>query len=309
MTMLPMPGGNPCPMTDAIPATAAPLRADPRCRNCGSEAPGKYCPECGQETSLHPPSVGEFVNQFLGNYIAVRSTLAQTLWVLVSQPGQLTMDYLAGRKRRYVLPFRLYLTVSIVTLLLISLFAGLDVAEPVKLDAKPNGTIISLNGTELKYVDGRFVCSGLPDRACAHLRKRFDHSPGELQAMFADMPQRMLKFWGYAMFVLLPMFALLLKLVYRRRGLVYGEHLVFALHLHTFWLLAVGALVLMPGGTPDLIGVALFFAIPLHALLAMRRVYGGRWWPRLLRAAFLSLMYAILMLLMLFAVTVVALLA
>ena len=300
-------------MTAAISANEAASKVpEPRslqCRNCGADSPGNYCPECGQETSLHPPSVGEFVNHFLGNYVAVKSTLAQTLWVLISKPGQLTEDYLAGRKRRYVLPFKLYLTVSIVTLLLISLFAGLDVAEPVKLDTKPNGTIISLNGAELKYVDGKFVCSGLPDRVCAHLRKRFDHSPGELSAVFADMPQRMLKFWGYAMFLLLPMFAALLKLVYRSRGLVYGEHLVFALHLHTFWLLAVAALVLLPSATPGLIGLALLLAIPLYALLAMRRVYGGRWWPRLLRSAFLSLMYAMLMLVMLFIVTLIALLA
>lgn len=296
-------------MTDDSPANAVAERINLNCRNCGAAAPGKYCPECGQETSLHPPSVGEFVNHFLGNYITVKSTLAQSLWVLISGPGQLTVDYLAGRKRRYVLPFKLYLTVSIVTLLLISLFAGLDTAEPVKLDAKPNGTIVSLNGAEVKYVDGKFVCSGMPDRVCAHLRKRFDHSPGELQAMFADLPQRMLKFWGYAMFVLLPLFAMLLKLVYRNRGLVYGEHLVFALHLHTFWLLAVAALVLLPSATPGLIGLALLIAIPLYALFAMRRVYGGRWWPRLLRSAFLSLMYAMLMLVMLFVVTLIALLA
>lgn len=296
-------------MTDDSPANAVAERINMKCRNCGAAAPGKYCPECGQETSLHPPSVGEFVNHFLGNYITVKSTLAQSLWVLISGPGQLTVDYLAGRKRRYVLPFKLYLTVSIVTLLLISLFAGLDTAEPVKLDAKPNGTIVSLNGAEVKYVDGKFVCSGMPDRVCAHLRKRFDHSPGELQAMFADLPQRMLKFWGYAMFVLLPLFAMLLKLVYRNRGLVYGEHLVFALHLHTFWLLAVAALVLLPSATPGLIGLALLIAIPLYALFAMRRVYGGRWWPRLLRSAFLSLMYAMLMLVMLFVVTLIALLA
>lgn len=285
-------------MTEASPVSDLSERPSLRCRNCDTVAPGKYCPECGQETSLHPPSVGEFVNHFLGNYVAVKSTLAQSLWVLVSKPGQLTVDYLAGRKRRYVLPFKLYLTVSIVTLLLISLFAGIDVVEPVQLDVKPDGNLISLNGMEVKYVDGKFVCTGMPERVCAHLRKRFDHSPGELKALFADFPQRLLKFWGYAMFALLPMFAALLKLVYRNRGLVYGEHLVFALHVHTFWLLAVCVFM----------GSLLLIAIPVYTLLAMRRVYGGRWWPRLLRGAFLSLIYAFLMMCMMVVVTLVAVL-
>jgi Protein of unknown function (DUF3667) len=285
-------------MTDpAAPTT--PVAANTQCRNCGTLAPGKYCPECGQETSLHPPSVSEFVNHFFGNYVAVSSTLAQSLWVLVSKPGQLTVDYLAGRKRRYVLPFKLYVTVSIVALLFISLVAGASIESPVQLDVKPDGSVISLNGMDLKYVDGKFVCSGLPERVCNHLRKRFDHSPGELKALFSDLPQRMVKFWGYAMFALLPIFAALLQLVYRNRGLVYGEHIVFALHLHTFWLLAVCALM----------GTVLLIAIPAYTLLAMRRVYGGRWWPLLLRAAFLSLIYAVILLGMFLVVSVIALLA
>lgn len=295
-------------MTDASTATTVPQRTNLSCRNCGTDAPGKYCPECGQETSLHPPSVGEFVNHFLGNYVAVKSTLAQTLWALVTRPGQLTVDYLAGRKRRYVLPFKLYLTVSIVTLLLISLFAGLDKQTPVRIDAKPEGTILSINGWNVKYIDGKFVCEGLPERVCNHLRKRFDHTPGELNSLFADVPQRMLKFWGYAMFVLLPLFAALLKLVYRSRGYVYGEHLVFALHLHTYWLLAVCALVLLPDATPGLIGFALALSVPVYALLALRRVYGGRWWPLLLRSTFLSFLYAMFMLCTVVVVSLIAVL-
>jgi len=294
-------------MSDAA-ATSTELSHPPRCRNCDTPAPGKYCPECGQETSLHPPSVREFANHFLGNYVAVRSTLAQTLWALVSKPGQLTVDYLAGRKRRYVLPLKLYLTVSIVSLLLIGLFGGLGRdAPPVQVNREMNGTFVDINGATIKYDKGKFVCDGLPQAFCNHLRKRFDHGPEGLQAVLGDMSQRMLKFWGYAMFVLIPMFALMLHALYRSRRMVYGEHLVFALHLHTYWILAILALVLLPDVAPTAISAALSFSIPVYALLAMRRVYGGRWWPRLLRAGLMSAVYWLLMLLMLLVVTALAL--
>ena len=303
-------------MPDAQPPSTSPsaspsdssLTNTIRCRNCGTLAPGKYCPECGQETSLHPPSVREFVDHFLGNYVAVKSTLAQTLWALVSKPGQLTLDYLAGRKRRYVLPLKLYLTVSIISLLVISLFGNLGAdAPPLQVKHDMNGTFLDVNGATIKYEQGKFVCTGLPDRACNHLRKRFDRSPEELRAAFVDVPQRMLKFWSYAMFVLIPLFALMLQLVYRNRRLVYGEHLVFALHLHTFWVIAIVALVVLPDAVPAVVGAMLFFAIPTYALRAMRRVYGGRWWPRWLRAALLSMGYWVLMLLMIVVVTGLAL--
>ncbi|MFZ5544799.1 MAG: hypothetical protein ACOZJZ_14665 [Pseudomonadota bacterium] len=37
------------------------------CRNCGTAwpAPARYCAQCGQETALHPPTLGEFVHEFV----------------------------------------------------------------------------------------------------------------------------------------------------------------------------------------------------------------------------------------------------
>ncbi len=291
-------------MTDSASSTIVATISVP-CRNCGTPAPGNYCPECGQETSPHPPSVAEFVDHFLGNYVSVKSTLAQTVWALVSRPGQLTVDYLAGRKRRYVLPLKLYLTVSIVSLLLISLF-GVSGGPPIQADRPLEGTLLNVGGAQLKYEGGKFFCTGLPERVCNHLRKRFDHSPDELNAIFADTPQRMLKFWGYAMFALIPFFALMLKVLYRNRGLVYGEHIVFALHLHTFWLLAVLVLVLLSDAAAANIGFVFVFAMPVYALLAMRRVYGGRLWARLLRLALMSLLYWLLMLVVILLIAALA---
>ena len=48
------------------------------------------------------------------------------------------------------------------------------------------------------------------------------------------------------MFVLLPGFALWLKLAYLNRRMRYTEHLVFALHVHAFWFAAL--LLTLPDG-------------------------------------------------------------
>jgi hypothetical protein len=101
------------------------------------------------------------------------------------------------------------------------------------------------------------------------------------------MKDRFLGNLGGAMFVLLPCFALWLKLAYRNRGLRYTEHLVFALHVHAFWFLAL--LFTLPGWGP-LTGLAVL-TVPVYTLIAMKRVYGGRRWPRLLRACLVSALY------------------
>ncbi len=98
-----------------------PARTDLACRNCGSQAPLNFCPECGQETTLHPPTLGEFLHEFVGHYVALEGALWRTLGMLLMKPGRLTREYLDGRRRRYVLPLRLYLTASFLFFLVLKL--------------------------------------------------------------------------------------------------------------------------------------------------------------------------------------------
>ena len=93
------------------------------------------------------------------------------------------------------------------------------------------------------------------------------------------------------MFFILPLFAAGLKLAYLNRGMRYTEHLVFTLHLHAFWFVA---LLFMLGDLPWL-NLAAGLAIPLYTWLAMRRVYRDRWWTLLLRSGLLSLLYLLVM--------------
>ena len=54
------------------------------------------------------------------------------------------------------------------------------------------------------------------------------------------VPERFVSHWGQAMFGLLPLYAFYLKLVYLSRRMRWSEHLVFALHLHSFWFVMLG---------------------------------------------------------------------
>jgi Protein of unknown function (DUF3667) len=95
----------------------------------------------------------------------------------------------------------------------------------------------------------------------------------------------------YAMFLMLPLFAGLLKTAYWRRGRAYGAHVVFSLHVHTYWYLAVMGAQLLPNPISGL----LMLSLPWHATVAMRRVYGGGWPGTLGRAALVSVAYGVLL--------------
>ena len=104
-----------------------------------------------------------------------------------------------------------------------------------------------------------------------------------------------------AMFILLPVFALLLKGVYLRRGWYYSEHLVFALHTHAFAFIVFSIIAALVGfrGNAGGSGVAaafLFLTIPAYFYLAQKRVYEQGWFKTALKAIILGGCYLALLL-------------
>ena len=242
---------------------------------------------------MRAPRLGEFAQQFGGAYLSTEGALWRTLRLLLTKPGELTRQYLAGRRKHYVLPMRLYLTVSVMILLIMRTTAALQ----VKVDAgdipkeRPRHIVINLGFGKAGLNDGVFFCNKLPEWLCHRVQQRLAIEPAQFQQEVVAVGDRFIANLGTAMFLLLPSYALWFKLVYWGRRLRYTEHLVFALHIHAFWFLMVG---LMMTNQAWLAGPAAL-AVPVYTLLAMRRVYGGRWWPRLARAVLVTTLYGLVM--------------
>jgi hypothetical protein len=94
-----------------------------------------------------------------------------------------------------------------------------------------------------------------------------------------------------AMFLVLPVFALLLKLLHLRRGRYYVEHFVFGLHTHAF-AFVLFTLMLFLGGVPGVVPAAILWLL-LYLLLAMKRFYGQGWPVTLLKYGALGVMYSV----------------
>jgi Protein of unknown function (DUF3667) len=271
--------------------------AGERCLNCSFELTPRrlnFCPLCGQETNIQPPTLREMAQHFAGNYIAAEGALWRTLKLLVLKPGELTREYLAGRRKHYVLPLRLYLTLSLVVLLLLQAVAVVDLGdiEARTAEGKPiRSLVIHFGIGSAGMKEGQYFCQGLPGWLCQRVEQRLGTESRALARRMNASGERLLRNLGGAMFVLLPAFAAILAAVWHRRRLRYTEHLVFALHLHAFWFLML-ALVL-PG--VEWLSLLAGLAVPVYAVLAMRQVYGGRWWLLLPRALAAGLLYSALL--------------
>ena len=232
------------------------------CHNCGAAVTYHYCALCGQETTLHVPSAGEFIHEFVGHYVALEGRLWKTLAFLLFKPGFLSAEYIAGRRARYVQPLRVYLSLSIL------FFALLKVVGPpianFSDEAPARPALVQADGDP-------FEISFAPELA-AKLNKFMEKPAPERMRMltngfFAYVP--------YAMFCLMPVFAMYLKLLYLGSGRRYGEHLLFALHANAFAFAMFGILILASPLNWGLLTFALVLWLVAYLPKAMRRVYGG----------------------------------
>ena len=238
----------------------------------------------------------EFAQQLGGSYISMEGALWRTLWRLLI-PGQLTLEFLAGRRRRFVLPIRLYLTISVITLLAIKLVSlqqidahGTDIASHiVTMDQVPgqDDEIISVGQHRAGFRAGAFYCQNLPDALCARIEQRLVTNRKVTVEELKQMPDRVVSYMSTAMFLLVPIFGLFLKLVYVDKRMYYTEHLVFALHVHAFWFAMVLLMLPQAPGLSTAAGVATL----LYPLIALHRVYMTRWWSTLLRALAMQMVY------------------
>ena len=279
-------------MSDATSNAAADERAAHACRNCGAPAAGVYCPNCGQETSLALPTVRNMLREAAGRYVALDGRMWRTLFPLLFRPGFLTREYFAGRRRRYIRPARLFLVLSI------ALFAALRfMGEPaigelmrsgggeIARDAKAEqNDTLDIDLPEGSWLD--------PLRRRIKQFNRLDRSEKNEQIVAG-----MLRYGPYAAFVLLPLFALLLKLLYLGRGRRYplrprryAAHLVFGAHSHAFVFLSGILLVVVASGP---LRTALVLWMIAYLLWSMKVVYGGRWSGVLARALVISFVYLI----------------
>lgn len=271
--------------------------ASANCPNCFAETTGNFCHQCSQETTLHPPSTREFLHEFIGHYVALEGKLWKSLWLLLLKPGRLTLEYIQGRRVRYVQPLRIYLTFSLIFFALIK-FSGVNffetgtapahTASPPAISKPAASTGIPNDQNETFQDAGKLanqLHAGWGPRIEAFLAQPQDQMVHQLSKTF-------FAYGPYALFALMPVFALLLKLLYLGTGRRYGAHLLFALHANAFAFAVLALQIALPSRWGFIHFVLLAWMV-IYLPLAMRRVYGGGKFVTFLRWIVLMLLHSL----------------
>jgi hypothetical protein len=309
------------------------------CENCGAPLTGRFCSQCGQPAIDYRRSFRHVIVDVLDSFLNLDSKFFATIGWLIVRPWHLTIEFLSGRRVRYLHPLRLYLLASILFFFAVSYWAKSVHLDPKHLSAEDRAEIASdLKDQDIPpqvraKVEKALKIQSLAPKAVAKTEKetKGEETPHETQdnaeekkqtkpqdqdygpfLKFDSKPSTPFEKWvedrakekigehgskaqlflitvisnlPYMMLCCIPLFAFVLKILYIRQGVFYIDHLVYALHIHSFayvgvmliGLITMGLNRVAPGQLAGWIIGLLWLGFAVQIFLSIRRVYRQGW--------------------------------
>lgn len=271
-------------------------RAPSSCANCRALMVGEFCHQCGQRDREMVRGAFSMMWEAIAEMFEFDSRARKTLGPLFLKPGYLSSEWVVGRRASYVSPVRLYLFVSIVFFIVLSAVTQFDTTElrqqlATAGEQRTESGDAPADATRPPFTERTNMQVNIPwlsEDAQAELKRRID--------VVAEDPDLLLRqartLAPQLMFVLLPLFALILKVLYLFARRYYVEHLVLALHTHTFMFASFVVLFALSGvrgwatamyipawaGTLAFsLMVAIWVWIPIYLFIAQKRFYAQGW--------------------------------
>ena len=304
-------------MSKATSAGQSPAAREKRhlCRNCLAAVQGAFCAQCGQKQHSPIRHFSQVIGELFNDILNFDAKLLNTMKPLMLQPGFLSREYFDGRRARYVSPLKLYFFLSIVAFFLIQQSIDIAVENQGTQNVDTAGAgkdsdfhIGNFNGKPWHAKTNPMNVAWLPDAGNDLINGKL----GKLESTVKNKDWQQLTHAALAatpqtLLILLPIFALLLKLAYMFRGRLYMEHLIVALHNHAFLLSSLSLLAVLTEmstwstvvpGWESLLGLAtslLLIWIPLYFLLSLKYIYGQSWKMTVFKFLLIGLSYTLLL--------------
>jgi hypothetical protein len=268
---------------DAPDTTAPPAST---CPTCGETLVGDYCHACGEKRpEARDLTVRHFVEDAAKELTSLDSKLYHTLRALLFRPGLLTLEWIAGRRGRYLKPLNLCLA-----LFAVQLFAY----TATKQASMFNIAMIVDNERQMSE-QMNLPNGGVYGRLFARASARKGESVETLEDAVNEKWQRNVSLLQPAQILFL---AVLLQLLYIFSRRYFVEHLVFSMHFLAFTTLTTTMmwpvyyfLGIAPTRYNMLVAVSKFLLDILYMFLALRAVYRGSHAFAVLRAFVLFVGY------------------
>ncbi|CAN5166435.1 DUF3667 domain-containing protein [soil metagenome] len=234
-------------------------RKEKNCLNCGTRVGGRYCQNCGQENVEPKETVWHLFTHFFNDFTHFDGKFFTSLKFLLFRPALLSKEYMIGKRAAYLNPIRMYIFVSAVFFLVF--FNVMDLknrsfnipdqqkkinkGDSLKVDSLKKKETNSFHISPSDYKTKEEYDSVLRTGTKKHnwLERKITYKSIELKEKYKGNPNEEIRdildhfvhVIPQMFFVLLPFFALLLKLIYiRQKKYYYADHGIFTLHFYCF---------------------------------------------------------------------------
>jgi hypothetical protein len=264
-------------------------RAETNCLNCGAEVLGKFCQNCGQENIETRENFFHIIGHFVSDYLHFDSKFFRSLIPLFTKPGFLTRQYWDGKRVGYIHPLRLFFFITIIFVISTSIFYNRFGNEMKNSMIRGDSVLAKLDTTFLLSLPDsqKISVKGWRDSTTvAGLRNSIATESRQIGKMRLGM-DLVFKNLKYVTFLLLPVYALIFKLLFIRRKSFYVDHVVYTMHLQTFVYFLFGVLVWLPFVIQmdlNLLRQIAFFVIFAYVGLSLHRLYRQQWWKTIIKS-------------------------
>ncbi len=284
------------------------------CGNCLMPLDSVFCSHCGQKQISQSKHFSALFREFFEDVLNLDDKILRTIKPLLVKPGFLSLEYFADRRMRYVSPLKLYFFLSVITFFLVqqSVESNIDPNNLIQLDdnstkeSARKGIDITINGKPWNAKTNPAEISGIPSAFNTLINDRMIKLDAVLKSKDA---QKQLVHAGLsaiptALLIMLPFFAVLLKMAYVFNKRLYMEHMIVALHNHAFLLLIILFLIIanqlgiwwgksIQWLEPwlDTISNLLLVSLPIYFLISMKRIYQQTWWMTLFKFLLVGFFY------------------
>ncbi|NNF67655.1 MAG: DUF3667 domain-containing protein [Gammaproteobacteria bacterium] len=246
------------------------------------------------------------LRELTGDLFEIDSRVWRTLFPLLRRPGFLTTEYLRGRRVHYTPPLRLYLVTSLIFFLFVFVNPAsdfdfseivLDDETPVTSDPRdpaPNDETPATSDTRGPAANDKSISQEEETNLCSQIGE-LDFGEIQLKAILLRACNNLAAPGGAGrflnelaesvptmMFFFLPVIALFMRVLYLFSGRYYVEHLLFLVHFHSFFFLALTLTVVfsrlpvvLPGQglISGLLTTIVTFYTPIYLYKALHHVY------------------------------------
>ena len=275
------------------------------CANCDTSFIGNYCPHCGQQLREFQKPFKFLIIDLAGNMFSFDTRLWRSLKSLLTKPGSYTSEYLDGHRMRFVPPMRLYIFISFVFLVMLSTFVN----SQIKISEETRNSIntsIDKQLTEDQKKDSLLTIpitgdkENLSSRDLAQIAKKVIDEPDRYMSSF-------LNFFSWSLFLLMPFYAFILWLFFRKSKPYYFSHLLFAINQHAvvfLWSIVIISVKLLLPNRDLYPENYLLWLIPIYLYIVEKRLYNKSWFGtffRMIGTLYLYFMLLLIAILVLFA--------